>query len=308
MKALLPVLALVACSRSPQGARSDGEAAAPDAAPAGPEKVLVGEVRVSPRAWSREAGEPPPDREIEEQVRLGLAASGLIEQAPWEPPPGVRLRKGRVRVEYALDVAHPPGKKPALEAAVMMRLEWTDASDDLEIASNVLAQAPVEPKEVVAHARDHLRRTLADALKGLLAKEKIRQGDEAAVREALAGSDPELRSLAFAVAGERRLTALVPRLIELLHAEDPALRDGAIGALAELRDPRAVKPMTELAKFGDHDMMRRIIDAIGAIGGEDARAYLQFVADGHEHPVIRDLARQALDRLDRRRSGTLPAP
>jgi HEAT repeat protein len=96
---------------------------------------------------------------------------------------------------------------------------------------------------------------------------------------------------------------MVPRLLELLASPDPSIRDGAIGTLAELRDPRAVKPLTELARFGDHDMMRRIIDAIAAIGGEEARAYLQFVADGHDHPVIRDLARQALERLDRRGLG-----
>ena len=123
----------------------------------------------------------------------------------------------------------------------------------------------------------------------------------AAVEAALAGDDPDLRALAFAAIGERGLRTTVPKLLELLRSEDPLVRDGAIGALTALREPSAIKPPTEIAKFADHDMMRRVIDAIGAIGGEDARAYLQFVADGHEHPLIRELAKEALRRMDRKR-------
>jgi hypothetical protein len=289
------------CGRSASRASGDDAPAVVDAAPRGPDKVLVGEVRVGARVWPKEGGAPPADREIEEQLRLALAASGLIEQAPWDPPPGVRVRKARIRLEYGVDVVSAEDKPPALEAALMMRLEWTDGSDDLELTENVLAEAPLaKGDDVGERAREHLRRTLADALRGLIEKEKVRRGDKDAILAGLAGRDPDLRQLAFAVAGERRMNDLVPRLIELLGNEDTAVRDGAIGALAELRDPRGVKPLTELARFGDHDMMRRIIDAIGAIGGDEARAYLQFVADGHEHPVIRDLARQALDRLERR--------
>jgi hypothetical protein len=46
--------------------------------------------------------------------------------------------------------------------------------------------------------------------------------------------------------------------------------------------------------------MRRIVDAIGLIGGDDARAYLEMVASGHEVPAVRELAEGALARLNRR--------
>ena len=46
--------------------------------------------------------------------------------------------------------------------------------------------------------------------------------------------------------------------------------------------------------------MRRVIDAIGAIGGEEARAYLELVASGHDVAGIRKLAADALERLERR--------
>jgi HEAT repeat protein len=92
----------------------------------------------------------------------------------------------------------------------------------------------------------------------------------------------------------------VPRLLELLGSDDELVRDGAIGALVALRDQRAIKPLTELASFSDVDMMRRVIDAVGAIGGEDARSYLELVAAGHEVPAVRELAEGALARLARR--------
>ena len=99
---------------------------------------------------------------------------------------------------------------------------------------------------------------------------------------------------------DHRLAAAVPALLELLKSDDAIARDGAIGALVALRDPRAVKPLTELGQFNDLDMMRRVIDAIGAIGGDEARAYLEMVADGHDVPGVRALAKDALRRMVRR--------
>jgi hypothetical protein len=35
-------------------------------------------------------------------------------------------------------------------------------------------------------------------------------------------------------------------------------------------------------------------------GGDEARAYLEFVASGHESPEMRDLAKEALSHLEKR--------
>jgi hypothetical protein len=50
--------------------------------------------------------------------------------------------------------------------------------------------------------------------------------------------------------------------------------------------------------------MAKILDAVGQIGGDEARAYLDFVSSGHEVPEVRALARAALERLERRQPGT----
>ena len=109
-----------------------------------------------------------------------------------------------------------------------------------------------------------------------------------------------MRQTAFHAIAHRRVAAAVPRLLEMLNAEDVLVRDGAIGTLVALREPRAVQPLTEMAQFKDLDMMRRVIDAVGMIGGEDARAYLDLIASGHDVPEVRALAKDALLRLERR--------
>jgi hypothetical protein len=43
--------------------------------------------------------------------------------------------------------------------------------------------------------------------------------------------------------------------------------------------------------------MRKIIDALAAIGGQEATDYLSFVADAHEDEEIREMAKAALFRL-----------
>jgi hypothetical protein len=59
----------------------------------------------------------------------------------------------------------------------------------------------------------------------------------------------------------------------MLKSEDHALRDRAIGALAAIGDPRAVRPLTEVARFRDLTDLPKVLDALATIGGPEARAY-----------------------------------
>jgi hypothetical protein len=49
----------------------------------------------------------------------------------------------------------------------------------------------------------------------------------------------------------------------------------------------------------DRREMRKILDAIAMLGGQEAAEYLSFVADAHEDEEIRQMAKQALERLKR---------
>jgi hypothetical protein len=101
----------------------------------------------------------------------------------------------------------------------------------------------------------------------------------------------------------RRARKAVPRLIALLKHRDQRISDRAIGALVALGDRSAVKPLTRLAKFEDTEKLAKLIDGIGALGGAEAKSYLEFVAGGHPDADIRDLAAEALRRTRRMREG-----
>ncbi len=94
----------------------------------------------------------------------------------------------------------------------------------------------------------------------------------------------------------------MPSLVKLLKSEDHDTRDRAIGALQEIGDKRAVRPLTEVARFRDLSDLPKVLDALAAIGGDEARSYLEFVASGHDSVEIRDLAKQALTHLERRQN------
>jgi HEAT repeat protein len=141
---------------------------------------------------------------------------------------------------------------------------------------------------------------LSTAARGLALKETIRRGDVKAVLAALAEEDEGRRQVAFAAVADHQIKEAVPRLLELLASGDGAARDGAIGALVALREPSAVGPLTQMTEFKDLAMMRRVVDAVGSIGGDEAIAYLELVATGHDDPTIREMAEQALRRARRR--------
>jgi hypothetical protein len=49
----------------------------------------------------------------------------------------------------------------------------------------------------------------------------------------------------------------------------------------------------------DSREMRKIVDALAALGGQEAADYLSFVADAHDDEEIRNMAKAALLRLKR---------
>jgi HEAT repeat protein len=92
----------------------------------------------------------------------------------------------------------------------------------------------------------------------------------------------------------------VPTLLKLLSSEDESVRDAALGALVELRERRAVSEIAKQRSMRDQREMRKILDAIATLGGDEAIEYLSFVADAHEDEEIKGMAKQALERLKRR--------
>jgi HEAT repeats len=177
-----------------------------------------------------------------------------------------------------------------------------------DVSARAIDQAAVGEREYevaklgdrTAAWRAHVERAVDDAVRVLGARVRLQTADAGALVAAIDGSDDDLREEAVRVAAERRVREVVPSLIKLLKSEDHELRDAAIGALGAIGDARAVKPLTEVAHFRDILDLPKVLDALALIGSDEARAYLEFVASGHESTEMRDLAKDALARLQRR--------
>jgi hypothetical protein len=234
------------------------------------------------------------------------ASSGLPIELHDDPSLGGP--RYRLRVEVRLEEVRAD-KRGLMRAYVTARLAPLSGATSPSMPGPVsYDQAAVAEHEFDTDARTdapaawaaHQERAVRDVLKGLGARVRLAGGDQAALARALAGGDEDLRDEAIRVAGERRDRAATALLVPMLKSEDHTLRDRAIGALAQIGDPRSVRPLTEVARFRDLSDLPKVLDALASIGGADARAYLEFVASGHDSKEMREMAEKALAHLDRR--------
>jgi hypothetical protein len=143
-------------------------------------------------------------------------------------------------------------------------------------------------------------RLASDLVDGFAARRRLAEGPPAAVHAALVADGGELREEAIRAVGERHLHEEAPTLLALLDDPDEPTRDAALGALIALGDRRAVSALTRSRSLHDRHEMRKIIEAISILGGQEAEDYLSFVAATHDDDEIRAAAAAARARLARR--------
>jgi HEAT repeat protein len=73
----------------------------------------------------------------------------------------------------------------------------------------------------------------------------------------------------------------------------------AIGALGQIKDPRAVPALIDLCRGGDPTLTQRMSRIVGDIGGRDAEGWLLVLEAAHPDPRVRETAAAALDDLRR---------
>jgi hypothetical protein len=143
-------------------------------------------------------------------------------------------------------------------------------------------------------------RIAGDLIDGYLAQRQLERGPPSVVHAALQADGGQLRDDAIRAVGERKLREEVPTLLKLLSDPDERTRDAALGSLIALGDRRAVSELTRTRSLRDRHEMRKMIEAIAILGGQEADQYLSFVAATHDDDEIRAEAAAARARLQRR--------
>lgn len=310
---VLVIAATGACKRSrsvssvSDDARSESPPSAPfdaGAAASMPERIIIDQVElrtVEPRDGRERELYP---RELAKQLGRQLAQSPFFVADAGDVPLGHRGRLATVDVSIGYDFVDSPERGGrVMVAAIESRVAWKEpGATDLAPAANVLAERLLTPGE--REREDSLLAAfVAEALMqighGLVAKEQVRTGGVEGIAQALAGSDPDNVLFALDLVAERRQVELLDAVVATLASPEPTIRNRSLGTLVELGDARAVDALAKRAAFGDHELMRMVIEAVSALGGEDAREYLEFVASGHPDETLRELARDGLERVQR---------
>jgi hypothetical protein len=144
------------------------------------------------------------------------------------------------------------------------------------------------------------------AARELAEERKLMRKTKEEIMSALASPSRRVRDFAVRLAGARKMRDLVPVLCKRLSDEpesDLVLR--IVGALVQIGDPRAVSPLVELTKRKHPIFINQIVFAVAQIGGQEAEAYLDTLAQGHPSEQVRNTAGEALQELLSRKSAKL---
>ena len=217
-----------------------------------------------------------------------------------------------IRITLSMEMVRAESKA-AVRAGVRLNVSIRPAGaapahfgEDVQANAEMVYDPEAQPnkQEVLQRLAE---RAVSDLLAGYLARQKLWSAESRALHAALA-SPGEMRLEAIRVAAARKLRDEVPTLIGLLSDDEETIRDAALGALVELRDPRAVPALTKSRSMKDRREMRKIIDALASLGGQEATDYLSFVADAHEDEEIRNMAKSALLRSRAKSQVKSPSP
>jgi hypothetical protein len=297
--AALVMVALLACRRSPPPGASPPQAPPP----------LLGAVNVIDTTPPEQAPAALDLGALERAMRERLVKTGMF--AAGDAGAGA---VARARITIAVESVEV-GAKGEARARVRIRVDTRPVEAPGAVAFEIQGSG-VEPYQVLPGKPPDraplfstlVLRIVGDLSDDIAARRRLQTGPVGAVHAALVADGGALRQEAIQVVADRKLREEVPTLLKLLGDDDEPTRDAALGALIALRDRRAVTELTRTRSLRDRREMRKIIEAIGILGGEEADQYLSFVAATHDDEEIRAAATAARARLARRDgAGTVAA-
>lgn len=238
--------------------------------------------------------------QLEKQLRERLRAAKFNVAGDGKKPPE-KVKPWRVALAAGLTEPELETRTSSLELV----LELSSAGDAEPIVIDERRRVPTPDGDVEAlqnAIRDALAESLDAAVREAATVIRLDGADAATLREKLGESDEAVKNAAVRLLVRKHDKAALPPLLARLKSEDLDVLRTVVGQLVELRAPEAVNPLIEAAAQKGPVFEREVVFAVSAIGGDDAEAYLDLVASGHDDPLIRASAEQALHELRARKT------
>ncbi len=212
------------------------------------------------------------------------------------------------RLQLAAGLSEPDLERQTSSVVLALELQHTGTSEPFAIGSRAVVKA-LQGNDVEA-MQSTLRESLDDALgtavRQAAALISLEEASESTLIEKLAAPDRAVSDAAIRLLVRRQHKAALPALLARLKSDDLDTLRGVVGLLVELRAPESVNPLVDAANQKGSVFEREVVFAVGAIGGGDAEAYLDLVATGHDDPLLRASAAQALLELREKKKKSPP--
>jgi hypothetical protein len=241
-------------------------------------------------------------KELAKQLGARLLASGWLAALESQVPNGHRVRRVEAMLNVSYDVTPPEGDaKGSLVVAIEVTLEFIDDRSERQprVALIVEKTLLVQDEAAIAGQLNALARAALDTVADELAsKERLRRASHEELLSQLSlGDNVGMKIWGLQLAADRSLAEAVPAGIQALSNEDEDVRAAAIAMLVSLGGPDVVSALAKNIDFKDHEELRMIMEAVSAIGGEDAEEFLEFVATGHPDEDIRAHAKESIKNI-----------
>jgi len=239
------------------------------------------------------------EQQLVKRVLARLDAARFVLMDENDTPPS-EVKPWRVSVAVA--ISEPAlDEKPKGEVQAVLSLRQKGTDEAFEVRSHEERPSRSNDVEDIQRATvEALDLALASVANEAGATISLMHAKDADLLDAAKSKDAARRDAAVRVLVRRHNPAALPLLLERLKTEDPLELRRVMGLLVELGDQRAVPKIIDASR-GTNDMFQReVVFAVGAIGGLEAEAYLDTVASGHDDPLVRASARQALEELKAR--------
>jgi hypothetical protein len=293
-------LVLAACSSkraAPRGEDAAAAAVTADAAPAAEVRELVVLRQITVEVAAPAGAHAPAEDAI--RTRLGMLGGGVVATADARPP-GTAARTGTLDAVLTYDRGGT-AKAPTILMTIETSLALGDA---LGVAARAAGEQAVgkagEPAAVDALAAT-LVEQVATELAAKLALRALTSTELARAAARMEGPS-ELAAWTLELGAERRITGMRDVAAAALAARPRSARmdRAAIQYFVALGDPAAVPLLADSADFNDPAELASIIEAVTALGGDEAIEFLEMMAAGSTDVGLAERARQGIERIRRR--------